>query len=302
MAEDLGRRSGAGRKHLWAVAALMAVGVATCGLSSTAFANNLTGTMSVTPTTGLTNGESVSVTGSGFTPSGIGNFLECNDAPSEPNVALPSPVSNSVGVGCSAISYSLLVTVSSTGTISKSFTISEGTVGPPCGKSTDAIATCPAMDTNGNSPAADAALYPCPPTAAQLAAGDQCQLNFGDDDGDSAPAVNLTFQGESTTTTTAPATTTTVAKTTTTTVAKTTTTTAGGTTGTTAASTGDTGASTAAAGGTATSSLASTGAGPPLWWLLFIGLMLITLSGVLWLAGPRVWRGRLAARSSHSDV
>ncbi len=155
--------------------------------------------LTINPSTGLTGGESVSVTGTGFTPSSIGNILECNNASNEPTVALPSPVSSAVSVGCSAISYSRLVSTSSSGTISTSYSIIQGTVGPPCGLSTDVITTCPSTDDEGYSPAADAARYPCPPTAAQQAAGVTCVLNYGDQAGDSASGI-IAFQGESTTT------------------------------------------------------------------------------------------------------
>jgi collagen type VII alpha len=307
VAEQMGKRRWVERRHLWVVAALMVVGVTTCGLASTAFAaSGMMGTMTITPSTGLTGGQTVTVNVPGLTPSSIGNILECNNDPSEPTVTLPSPVSNSLGVGCSSISYSLLATVGSNGTLSHTFSIIQGTVGPPCGTKTDVITTCPATDSATMSPAADAANYPCPPTAAQQAQGVTCVLNYGDEANDSASA-DIYFQGESTgTTTTAPsATTTTAPKNVTTTTVKTAAT-GGGTTGTTAASTGGgatgaSGGSTDAAGGTTTGSLATTGAGPPLWWMLFVGLMLIMLSGALWLVGPRVWRGRLASHASRSD-
>ncbi len=54
--------------------------------------------------------------------------------------------------------------------------------------------TCPATDSTGGSPATDAAKFPCPPTAAQQAAGDTCVIAFGDASGDQATA-NISFAG-----------------------------------------------------------------------------------------------------------
>src|SRR6202043_3516987 len=91
--------------------------------------------------------------------------------------------------------------------------------------------------TSGN-PATDAANFPCPPTAAQQAAGDDCAIAIGDQAGDRGVGVVL-FGTEtlptSTTTTTGGATTTTGGATTTT---------AGATTTTTGATTTTTGATT----------------------------------------------------------
>ncbi|HLI72528.1 MAG TPA: hypothetical protein VKU86_01520 [Acidimicrobiales bacterium] len=188
-----------------------------------AAAAGVVGTMTLSPTTGVADGTVLTVTGSGFTHSSIGNILECNSDPNQPTVALPAPISTSVSVSCSPPSFSKLVSTSATGTISASWTVLGPTVGPPCGNPPD-IAKCPATDSSGGNPATDAANYPCPPTAAQQAAGDVCQLNYGDSAGDSATA-NIGFP-TSTTTTTAAGTTTTTGATTTTTGATTTTTSA----------------------------------------------------------------------------
>ena len=51
--------------------------------------------------------------------------------------------------------------------------------------------SCPATDSAGKSPSADAANYPCPPTAAQQAAGDTCTLTYGDQANNSASAAIL---------------------------------------------------------------------------------------------------------------
>jgi len=161
--------------------------------SSAAAATNPT--LAVSPNTGLSGGSSVKVTGSGYAKNSIGNVLECNDDPNQPTVTLGSPINSSIPVSCTAPSYGQLVETSSTGTVSTTYTIVQGATGPPCGTSS-AAASCPATDSAGNSPSADAAKYPCPPTAAEEAANDSCELTYGDQDNDSASATFL-FTGES---------------------------------------------------------------------------------------------------------
>jgi hypothetical protein len=150
--------------------------------------------MTVNPDSGLSNGSVVDVSGSGFSDSSIGNILECNSDPNQPTVADGSPINSSIPVSCTAPSYSMLVSTSSQGAISSSYTIVQGTTGPPCGTASAAV-QCPATDSAGNSPSADAADYPCPPTTAQQAAGDTCQLTYGDESGDSASA-SIYFVGQ----------------------------------------------------------------------------------------------------------
>ena len=148
----------------------------------------------VNPDTGLSGGSVVNVNGSGFADNSIGNLLECNSDPSQPTVMDGSPINSAIPVSCTAPSYSMLVTTSSQGAISTTYTIVQGTTGPPCGTPSAAV-QCPATDSVGNSPSADAADYPCPPTAAQQAAGDTCTLTYGDQSGDSASAA-IYFVGE----------------------------------------------------------------------------------------------------------
>ncbi|HEY7946050.1 MAG TPA: neocarzinostatin apoprotein domain-containing protein [Acidimicrobiales bacterium] len=227
--------------------------------------------ITITPSTGLTGGESVTITGSGFAHGSPGNVLECNSDPKQPNVVLPAPVSSPVSVSCTAISLSALVATSSTGALSTTFKVVQGTVGPPCGPP-PALLTCPATDDGGGSPTADAALYPCPPTAAQQAAGDVCTLTYGDQANDNGTGTIL-FAGE-----TAPAATTTTGApppTTATTRAPAPTTTAAPVT---AGSTATTIAAPAAAATSGT--LASTGPGRGVGLLGVIGGVLI-LSGFL---------------------
>ena len=231
--------------------------------------------LTVTPDTGLSAGQQVTVTGSGFDDTSPGNILECNDDPNQPTVALPSPVSSTVSVGCNLIGYAHLVTTTSSGDLNAMFTVLGGTVGPPCGAG-GVITTCP-TDSAHNSAAADSAKYPCPPTAAEQAAGDVCQLSYGDAGGAQSASATILFQGESapgaTTTTAAPA------ATTTTHPATTATTSPPVTTAVTSAPTATTAAPSTA--GSSSSSLASTGPGPDLWVVGIIGFVALYLGAVV---------------------
>ncbi len=171
-------------------------------------------TLTVSPATALTGGQSVSVTGGGYAENSEGNVLECNNAPGQPTVELGSPVNASLAIGCTAPSYNV-VSTSASGTVSTTYDVIEGTVGPPCGASNDAISTCPNADSTGQNPATDAANYPCPPTAAQQAAGVTCTLMYGDLSGDSATAA-IAFEGQTPPPPTVPTSTTTTTTTTTT--------------------------------------------------------------------------------------
>ena len=68
--------------------------------------------------------------------------------------------------------------------------------------------TCPTADSGGAVPATDAAEYPCPPTAAQIAAGDNCTVSYGDPPEASSKSAPISYipaptPGSGTTTTTA---------------------------------------------------------------------------------------------------
>lgn len=156
---------------------------------------NAAPSVTVTPSSGLTDGQSVMVSGSGFTGT-IGGITECNNATGQPTVAF---LGQQIPVGCSGPK----VVQAPGGTFSnQSFTVHAGTVGPPG----------PGQDSAGHDGAADAAQYPCQPTAAQAAAGAQCTIAFGTSGNDSAQ-MPITFQSAATTTspTAAPATTATTA-------------------------------------------------------------------------------------------
>src|ERR1700691_5200941 len=177
-------------------------GAVLLGTTISAFA---AASITVTPTTGLVNGQTVSITGTGFAKSSLGNVAECNSHPNQPTVPLGSPVNRAVPVSCTAPSLVQIVMTTAKGTVSTTFDVVAGTVGPPCGTSVS-LDNCPAADSAGTSPSADAALYPCPPTAAQQAVGDTCTLSYGDLDNDVSTVVILfgseTAPSSTTTTTT----------------------------------------------------------------------------------------------------
>ncbi len=270
-----GERRGVSRLLAIGSAAFLVAGVTIVASQVSASATGVTGTMTVTPSSGLTNGAMVTIGGSGFTKSSIGNVLECNNAPNEPTAALGAPINNPVAVGCTAPSLTQLVQTDASGNLaSTQYKIAQGTIGPPCGPSPAAV-TCPATDSAGQSPAADAANYPCPPTAAQQAAGVVCQLNYGDAAGDSA-MVTITFAGTSSPTTAPP-----------TTAPPTTPTTRPATTATTTAPATGAGSGTTApsVSGTpaATGSLAATGPGRGVGWLGAVGGVLLVFGLLLFL-------------------
>jgi len=165
--------------------------------------------ITVTPHDNLTNGQQVTVSGSGF-QQGPGAILECNPTPGEPTIQVAG---SPVPVGCTN-PLDHLITVDSSGNVPPTqFPVKTGTVGPPAS----------GTDSAGNDAAADAAKYPCPPTPAQQAnnpAGTKdCVIAVGDSKQPPNQATQaITFQA---TTTTTAATATTVA-TTATTVATTT--------------------------------------------------------------------------------
>jgi hypothetical protein len=296
------RRRGSKRLRMVAITLTMVCGVLALATTPASAAISLT----ASPNTGLTNGQTVTVTGSGFAKSSIGDVVECNSDPSQPTVALPSPISETVPVSCSAPDLAKLINTDANGGVSTTYAVISGTVGPPCGPS-PAATTCPSTDSAGNSPTADAPLYPCPPTAAQQAAGDTCNLSYGDAAGESGKAT-IAFTGEAPASSTpTPAATTPAATTPAATTPAATTPAATAPSATTPAATAPASsaplaaAQTSASPSASDSSLASTGPGPQLWLvalagllLLYLGLMTLALVGrrrsllrrLLHLAGP----------------
>ena len=226
-----------------------------------------TQSITVTPNTNLSNGTNVKITGSGFHPTKEGAVLECNDTKTQPKVTVAH--TEMAPVGCSDPLSNLIKTTAG-GTVSGTFTVIEGTVGPPA-KGTD---------SSSGTAAVDAAKYPCPPTATQLAKGVSCNISYGTETGLTA-SVDITFTGQS-----PPASTTTVAGATTTTASGATTTTAAGSTPTTSHTAAAAGATTTTApsgssgsgsGSSDAGSLAFTGPGPGVWILALAGILLLNM-------------------------
>lgn len=227
--------------------------------STTTKATKGKGSATVDPATCLLNDSLVKVTATGITANSLGSLLECNSAAGQPTATFAG---ESIPVSCSSVS-AYLFTSSASGGYSASFTVHAGVVGPPV----------TGTDSAGRSAAADAANYPCPPTAAQVSAGDTCVIAVGDQGGDEIP-VPISFNAGKLV---IPPTTTTAA--------------------TTATTTGGSTATTNGATTTSSSSLAFTGTGPGVWWLGLIGIMLMLLGGLmLLLAGPRL----VFARAVHT--
>lgn len=211
------------------------------------------------PGTCLNGGTVVAVSGTGYDPGKEGVVLECNNAPGQPTVALPSPVSEDVPVSCSGIAVANAKFVTSAGAlpVGVTFTIISPTPGPPCGAGY-LVSTCPA-DSSGGNAATDAAAYPCPPTMAQQQAGDSCTLAFGDSGGKTG-TVPISFVPNPTASNGNPNT-------------------AGASTAASTSSAATTPAATPAAAGTG--ALAFTGSGPDTWYTLIVALVLLSLGFLL---------------------
>jgi hypothetical protein len=152
-------------------------------------------TLTVDPGTCLTGGTPIAITGSGYTPNSLGIVLQCNSDAGQPEVMLGGLVNENVPVSCTGIALANAVHTG-TGSFTSTWDTIDGVTGPPCGKTGDLIATCPADSTGGNA-LTDAANYPCPPTPAQQAAGDTCTIAFGDEGGKTA-TVPITFAQDAT--------------------------------------------------------------------------------------------------------
>jgi archaellum component FlaF (FlaF/FlaG flagellin family) len=216
--------------------------------------NTGTATVVIDKVTCLVNGTMVHWSATGLLPlsgaNSLGTSIECNSDPNQPTVTL---LGNKIPVSCSN-ALGQLFTPNSAGTASGTFTIAEGTTGPPA----------PGKDSNGVGGNIDAALYPCPPTTAQtnLSPPDQCVLAVADTGGDRV-IIPLSFNlGAGVVPPVVPTTIATAAS--------------GGGTPTTAAKAAKKAATKASSG-----SLAFTGTGPGLWWLALVGLLLMVFGGLL---------------------
>jgi hypothetical protein len=144
--------------------------------------------ITATPNQNLTDGAAVTVSGTGYTP-GPGAILQCNTAPGEPTIPVAG---NQVPVGCTNPLNKLINADASGNVAATQFAVKQGVIGPPA----------TGTDSAGKDAAADAALYPCPPTAAQQAAGVTCVIALGDAAQHQATQP-ITFASQGATTTTA---------------------------------------------------------------------------------------------------
>jgi hypothetical protein len=137
----------------------------------------------------------VTATGSGFSKKVAGGLAVCSTAGPEPTITVSSVTGTTqIPVSCSVPTPQK---TNSKGGFSTVFVISSGVLGPPA----------TGTDSTGGDAATDSQNFPCPPTAAQVAAGASCELEYFDTVGESAgDAIDYGFDG--TTTTTSPPTTT----------------------------------------------------------------------------------------------
>jgi len=152
-------------------------------------------TLVVTPSTNLTSGQKVTVSATGLKDNSPGAIVECNGDPNQPTVMVEG---SAAPVSCTNPLNSILTTSKSGVLTATTYAIKTGILGPPA----------TGTDSNHKSAATDAANYPCPPTAAQLAAGYFCTLSFGDAAGDQL-SQNISFAAATKTTTPVTSTTTT---------------------------------------------------------------------------------------------
>jgi len=124
--------------------------------------------------TGLLRGQLVNITGTGF-PFGGATVVECNNTPGQPTVSISGfdvPVGCTQPFGQSPFTpgpYGTFPPRSPSSSLRTTFIVQTGIIGPPI----------LGIDSARNSSAADAANYPCPPTAAQQAAGASCTISAG---------------------------------------------------------------------------------------------------------------------------
>lgn len=100
-------------------------------------------------------------------------------------------LANAIPVSCTQVKTFQTNSDGTIGSQYQSFTVVEGTTGPPCGGS-PTVPCDSANDSGGGSPTTDAKSFPCPPTSAQTTAGAFCVIAVGDLGGDKV-AVPISF-------------------------------------------------------------------------------------------------------------
>jgi len=128
-------------------------------------------TLTVDPATCLVGGQVVQITGTGLAASSEGTLLECNSDPSQPTLSLAG---QTVPISCTSLDVISTTASGGIGAAAGAFTIETGTTGPPLA----------GTDSSGGSDVTDAVNYPCPPTPAQVTAGDICEMVLRDAGGD----------------------------------------------------------------------------------------------------------------------
>jgi len=156
------------------------------GLTVLPAAASATATLVVTPSTNLTTGQKVTVSGTGLKDNSPGAIVECNGDPNQPTVMVEG---SAAPVSCTNPLNSIISTTKTGVLTATTYTIKAGILGPPA----------TGTDSNHISATTDAANFPCPPTAAQIAAGYFCTLSFGDAAGDQLTQ-NISFAVAKTTT------------------------------------------------------------------------------------------------------
>lgn len=157
-------------------------------------ASAATPTLTVTPSSGLLNGQLLSVSAAGFPPQVEVGLAECSNVPGQPTMNVEGIT---LGVSCAVSTFGpsypfnnqAFLSTSVTGDLDTPYVVHTGIVGPPI----------LGIDSAGRNSADDAAQYPCPPTAAQQAQGDGCNLGIADFNGNRA-VVPLSFASPITTT------------------------------------------------------------------------------------------------------
>ncbi len=147
----------------------------------------------VRPRTELSSGRTVEVIAYGLPHRGVGEIMECSSASPQPTVSIagvPTPVS------CTNPRVRRRI-FTANGHLTTSFTVVTGTVGPPAR----------GIDSAGLPAATDAKKFPCPPTAAQAAAGAYCYIALRWGTAGHGRVVRIGFASSTSKTTTTPTTT-----------------------------------------------------------------------------------------------
>ncbi|MGD0394872.1 MAG: hypothetical protein ABSC41_19790 [Acidimicrobiales bacterium] len=156
--------AGAGDQTVQRLTFTVASGHSTAPSSAATVSPHVVAAMSVAPQAELGGGQAVVVTATGLPSGGVGEIRECNSALPQPAIwvaGVRTPVS------CTDPRARRWV-FTAQGTLNATFTTVTGTVGPPRF----------GVDSWGHLAAVNATRYPCPPTAAQVAAGAHCYLEI----------------------------------------------------------------------------------------------------------------------------